>query len=154
MSPSEQIALGWEHVDFKAKRIYIRQGFVKGRITLLKTEDRHRDIEMFPHVEQALREQWDAMQGHGRFVFSNADSGPLHSDNLRNRVWNPRLKRAWDPVRQRPGLRPRNPYQTRHSYASQLLNEGADPAWVAEMMGHSNTRMIVLKYWKFIRNRA
>jgi integrase len=146
MSPSEQIALEWEHIDFKTRRIYVRQGFVKGRLTLLKNDNRYRDIEMFPHVEQALRDQWEATQGQGGWVFPNADGGPLHLDNLRNRVWNPALALA--------GLRPRNPYQTRHSYASQLLSEGADPAWVAEMMGHANTRMIVLKYWKYIRNRA
>lgn len=146
MRPSDQFALGWEHIDFKVKLIYVRQAFVKGRLALLKTEERNRDIEMFPHVEQALREQWEATQGQGQYVFSNTDGGPLHLDNLRNRVWNPTLER--------PGLRPRNPYQSRHSYPSQLLGEGADPAWVARMMGHSNTRMIVLKYRKYIRNRS
>jgi hypothetical protein len=47
---------------------------------------------MFPHVEQALREQWEATQGAGQYVFPNTDGGPLHLDNLRNRIWNPTLE--------------------------------------------------------------
>jgi integrase len=79
-------------------------------------------------------------------VFSSGDGRPLPLDNLRNRVWNPTLERA--------GLRPRTPSQTRHNYASQLLSQGADLAWVARMMGRANTRMLVLRYWKFFRNRS
>jgi integrase len=101
---------------------------------------------MFPHAEQALREQREATQGRGPWVFPNTEGGPLHLDNLRNRVWNPRLARA--------GLRPRTPYQTRHTFASQLLSRGADIDWVARLMGHADTRMVIQRYWKYIRNRA
>jgi hypothetical protein len=43
---------------------------------------------------------------------------------------------------------------TGHIDFLQLLSEGAGPAWVARMMGHSNTRMIALKYWRYIRHRS
>jgi integrase len=146
LGPSEQFALGWEHIDFEDKLILVRRGFVKGRLTMLKNDHRRREIDMFPHVEQALCEQWESTQGQGRYVFSNSEGGPLHLDNLRNRVWNPTLKRA--------GPRPRTPYNTRHTFASQLLSRGADIARVARLMGHANTKMVITRYWKWIRNRS
>jgi site-specific recombinase XerD len=56
----------------------------------------------------------------GPYVFSNSEGGPLHRDNLRNRIWNPTLERA--------GLTHQDLYQTRHSFASLMLQQGEDPA--------------------------
>jgi integrase len=117
---SELIALQWPHVDFPRKLVHIRQGFVNGRLTTLKTEEASRNIDMLPSVEEALRQQIEETKGQGRYVFSNVDGGPLHRDNIRNRVWNDAIKRA--------GLRYRNPYQTRHTCASLMLEQGEDPA--------------------------
>jgi integrase len=104
MRPSEQYALEWKQVDFHRKLLLIRQGFVKGRVTMLKTAGSRRDVDMLPHVEEALRSHRDATQGAGQYVFSNTEGGALHRDNMRNRIWNPELAQA--------GLRHRNPYQT------------------------------------------
>jgi integrase len=32
----------------------------------------------------------------------------------------------------------RNPYQTRHTYASQMLSRGENPMWVAHQLGHKD----------------
>jgi integrase len=74
------------------------------------------------------------------------EGGPLHRDNIRNRIWNPALVRA--------GLRHRNPYQTRHTFASLMLEQHEDPAWVARMLGHTSLRMLYERYGKFIRHRT
>jgi integrase len=144
LRPSEQYALQWEHVDFHRKLLLIRQGFVKDRMTPLKTTGSRRDVEMLPHVEDALRTQVETAQG--AFVFSNEVGGPLHRDNVRNRIWNPTLARA--------GLRHRTPYQTRHTFASLMLDQNEDPAWVARMLGHTTLRMLYERYGKFIHNRS
>jgi integrase len=67
------------------------------------------------------------------YVFPNADGGPLDLTNMRVRVWFPTLQCA--------GLKPRNLYQTRHTFASLMLQAGEDPAWIARMMGHTTTKM-------------
>jgi integrase len=145
LRPSEQYALQWAQVDFRRKVLHIRQGIVKGQVTLLKTAGSRRDVEMLPHVEEAFRRHCEATQGQGLYVFSNRDGGPLHRDNMRNRIWNPALVRA--------GLRHRNPYQTRHTFASLMLDQNEDPAWVARMLGHTTLRMLYERYGKFIHNR-
>ncbi|MGE3541626.1 MAG: tyrosine-type recombinase/integrase [Candidatus Tectimicrobiota bacterium] len=76
----------------------------------------------------------------------NTAGGLLHRDNMRNHVWNLALVRA--------GLRHRNPYQTRHTFASIMLEQREDPTWVTRMLGHTSLRMLYERYGKFIRHRA
>lgn len=144
LRPSEQNALQWAHIDFAGKTILVRQGVVRGRQTLLKTKGSRRDVDMLPMVEEALRSQYAARSG--QYVFSNARGGPLFQEGMRRRVWDPTLKRA--------GLRHRNAYQTRHTFATLMLSQGEEIAWVARMMGHTTTRMIVEHYYKFIPHRT
>jgi integrase len=143
---SELIALQWRHVDFQRKLVLVRQGFVNGRLTTLKTEGASRDIDKLPSVEDALRQQLEETKGQGRYVFSNVDGGPLHRDNMRNRVWNEAIKRA--------ELRYRNPSQTRHTFASLMLEQGKNPAWVARTLGHTRMNMLYTRYGKFIGRRS
>jgi integrase len=115
LRPSEQLALGWEHIDFTHKKILVRRGLVRGVETDLKTLASAREIDMLPTVEEVLRSQ-----PRDEYVFPNADGGPLDLTNMRVRVWFPTLQRA--------SLKPRNLYQTRHTFASLMLQSGEDPA--------------------------
>ena len=81
LRPSEQLALGWEHIDFTHKKILVRRGLVRGIETDLKTLASAREIDMLPTVEEVLRSQ-----PRDEYVFPNADSGPLDLTNMRVRV--------------------------------------------------------------------
>jgi integrase len=148
MSPSEQTGLTWKHVDFAHKKILIRQGIVRGRLTNLKTKARLRDLNMLPTVVDAMTDQHFMFQSTigGPYIFPNRAGKPLDLANIRHRVWYPTLEKA--------GLKPRDLYQTRHTFASLMLSAGEDPAWIARMMGHSTTRMLFERYGKFIKNRT
>ena len=147
LRPSEQMALRWQpeasgkssYPDFPQQKLLISEGWVRGRETDLKTSGSSREIDMLPTVAEALR----ALLQTGTWVFPNADGGRLNLDNLRHRIWYPTLKRA--------GLRPRDLYQCRHTFASLMLLSGEDPAWVAQMMGHTTTKMIYERYHRFIQ---
>ena len=47
-------------------------------------------------------------------------------------------------------VRYRNPYQTRHTYASMMLSAGEHPMWVARQMGHAAWTMIARVYGKWM----
>ena len=141
LRPSEQLALRWEHIDFTHKKILVRSGWVKGEQTDLKTPGSVRDVDMLPTVMDAL---W--MLPRGEYVFPNADGGPLDLTNLRVRVWHPTLEGT--------KLRERNLYQTRHTFASLMLQVGEDPAWIARMLGHTTTKMLFERYGRFIQYRT
>ena len=42
----------------------------------------------------------------------------------------------------RAGIRRRNPYHTRHTFACWLLSVGANPSFIASQMGHENAQMV------------
>ena len=42
----------------------------------------------------------------------------------------------------RAGIRRRNPYHTRHTYACWLLSAGANPSFIANQMGHENAQRV------------
>ena len=42
--------------------------------------------------------------------------------------------------------------QTRHSFATVALSCGENPLWIAKVMGHRNTEMIIKVYGKYVEN--
>ncbi|MEG0317944.1 MAG: tyrosine-type recombinase/integrase [Comamonas sp.] len=52
---------------------------------------------------------------------------------------------------ERAGIKYRNPYQIRHTYASTLLTAGANPWYVASQLGHEDVEIVFRTYDKFIR---
>ena len=44
--------------------------------------------------------------------------------------------------------------QTRHSFATCALSCGESPLWIANVMGHRDTEMIIKVYGKYIENAA
>nr|WP_309477333.1 tyrosine-type recombinase/integrase [Nitrosomonas supralitoralis] len=61
---------------------------------------------------------------------------------IRKNVWILALKKA--------GIKYRNPYQTRHTFASTLLSRGKNPLWVAQQMGHKDWGQIIKIYGRWI----
>ena len=59
-------------------------------------------------------------------------------------------KTAWSHALKKAGVRYRNPYQTRHTFASTLLMAGENPLWVAQQMGHKDWGMIRKRYGRWI----
>jgi integrase len=59
-------------------------------------------------------------------------------------------QRAFDYCCRKAGVRRRNQYQTRHSYASNMLMTGENPLFVAHQMGHKNVKMLFEVYAKYI----
>ncbi|MFV7529310.1 tyrosine-type recombinase/integrase [Enterobacter mori] len=60
----------------------------------------------------------------------------------------------WDITVRRPGIRRRRPYQLRHTYACRMLSTGANPAFIANQMGHENTEMVFHVYSAWINALA
>lgn len=79
----------------------------------------------------------------GGLVFLN----PLHDEQW---TGDRPVRLRWRLILKLAGVRYRNPYQTRHTFASNLLMLGANPLYVATQMGHEDTTMITKHYGKWI----
>ena len=82
--------------------------------------------------------------GKSEYVFLNQYGKPLDPDSTNYHVWKPALKKA--------GLEHRSLYQTRHTFATLMLDAGEHPGWVQKMMGHETLQMIYEKYYSYIKN--
>ncbi len=147
LRPSEQIGLRWTAIDWSTTlpHIIVRCGVTRrGGVSRPKTDSSYREIPMLPLVERALQAQRPDSQLRSEWVFPSERAGHLDITNLRERIWRPTLRRA--------GLRERTLYQTRHTFATITLASGEDIGWVARVLGHSSTEMVIRHYHKFIPN--
>lgn len=141
---SELIALSWSHIDFVNEQVRVRQAVVRRQVKdRTKTDAGMRDVMLLPQALAALQAQKAHTFIAGERVFHDARySRPWGTDSD--------IKKRWMRILKRAGVRYRNPYQTRHTYASMLLSRGENPLWVAKQMGHVDTEMITRNYGKWI----
>lgn len=60
-------------------------------------------------------------------------------------------KKAWVPSLRRAGIRYRNPYQTRHTFATRYISQGANLFWLAAQMGHKGPEMLFRHYGSYLK---
>ena len=113
-----------------------------------KTEAGVRDVKLLPPALEALKAQKAHTFLKNVEVFQNPRTGDRWTGDqtIRDTLWTPALKRA--------GVRYRNPYQTRHSYASMMLMAGEHCMWVARQMGHTDWTFTARTYSRWIPDDA
>ena len=145
MRTAEINGLQWHQIDFDRKEIHISQTLVEGVLDSTKTVGSNRHIAMSPPVEEALKLQFAQTGSLPRqFVFCNSAGGAINYRNLSRRIWYPALEVS--------GLRKRRPYQTRHTAATLWLAAGESVEWIAHQLGHSNAKMLLTVYSRFVPN--
>lgn len=140
----EMAALKWKSVDLRRGNIKVRETLVMGETGPPKTKKSVREIRMLPPVVEAIRDQMKMTMGKSEHVFLNQYGKPVEPMATNFHVWKPALKKA--------GLEPRSLYQTRHTFATLMLDAGEHPGWVQKMMGHETMQMIYEKYYSYIKN--
>jgi integrase len=140
----EMCVLKWRNVDFAHGVIRVRETRVNGEELPPKTPSSVRDINMLPPVVEALREQRKSTMGKSEYVFLNQHGQPLLVKWVHSYIWRPALDAA--------GLTRRRLYETRHTFATLMLDAGELPGWVQRMMGHETLQMIHERYYSYIKN--
>lgn len=144
--PSEQYGLEWS--DWRDCELDIARAVVERRVKSPKTVSSVRTIQLAPLAVAALK----AQRHSGGTAF-------------RSRIfWNPEKEielvdyevsqAVFDFVCKRARIRRRNQYQTRHTYASNMLMAGENPLFVARQLGHKDLHMLLRVYAKWIKDTA
>lgn len=141
---SELIALRWQDVDLKHNRIFVRAAYVRGQLKDTKTKSGKREVTLQPQAREALLNQHAFTEKQNETVFHDPYTNqPWTNDQpIRKKIWIPTLKKA--------NIKYRNPYQTRHTFASMMLSRGKHYMWVASQMGHKDWGMIIKVYGRWI----
>jgi integrase len=141
---SEQYALPWANISWKDHQAKIDAAIVEGRKKETKTTSSERMIGLLPMAYKALQDQKIINRPEwSEYVFVN----PVTKRHYRhNDETGERLKTLC----KKAGVRYRNQYQTRHSYASNLLSGGENIYYVANQLGHKNIEMVMRVYGHYI----
>jgi integrase len=109
-----------------------------------KTEAGRREVKLLAPAREALKAQKAYTYLKGAEVFQSPLTGERWTGDRRIRegMWTSGLKRA--------KVRYRNPYQTRHTYASMMLTAGESVMWVASQMGHTDWSLTAKRYARWI----
>ncbi|GAA4650837.1 site-specific integrase [Kistimonas scapharcae] len=144
---SELIGLKWEKVDFDNREVLIDQAMVYGHMDELKTASKGinaRKVFLLDEALKALEAQKAYTYQEGNFVFHNPRTNIHWHNDTQLR------KRAWLPAIGKSGLRYRNPYQTRHTYAHMMIRDNDNLWWIANQMGHTGIEMLNRHYGGWI----
>ena len=112
-----------------------------------KTLSSTREVFLLPPALDALNAQKAHTFLTGKRIFH---------DSLTNEpwIWPWQIRERWISVLRQAKVRYRNPYQTRHTYASTLLSNGENMMWVSKQLGHVNTEMVMRTYGRWIPDHS
>ncbi|MEO8466286.1 MAG: DUF3596 domain-containing protein [Gammaproteobacteria bacterium] len=144
---SEQYGMEWPDWD-GASALRIERAVVERQVKTPKTASSVRTLQLTPMVTDALKHQ----RSHGGTAFgARIFWHPEHEEVL---VDYEKSQAVFDFVCKKAGLRRRNQYQTRHTYASNMLMQAENPLFVARQMGHKDIYMLLRIYAKWIKDAA
>ncbi|MFY7164985.1 Arm DNA-binding domain-containing protein [Enterobacter cloacae complex sp. SHL012] len=166
MRPGEVCALAWDDIDLKKGEIHVSRSLTnKGLFVPPKTDAGIRTITLLKPALDALKEQYEITGNSPRqqIIFHHRELGKTETQNLRfvfsperctsgkNRYFSKNsISYGWKRGTKLSGIRERNPYQSRHTYACWTLMAGANPSFIASQMGHEDARMVYEVYSKWI----
>jgi len=141
---SELLALSWDNINWHKKTATINKAFVYGELKTTKTPTGNRKLLLLPPAFEALKlQKKHTFSQKGRVFYNPKTNEPwLNGDQIYNTAWSPTIKSA--------KVKYRNPYQTRHTFASMMLSSGENILWVAQQMGHVNIDTLIKHYSRWI----
>ncbi|EMC9359433.1 DUF3596 domain-containing protein [Proteus mirabilis] len=142
---SELCALKWSDIDFIERTAHVQSASVVGVIKETKTKAGTRKVELNDEAMKSLKEQ-------KQFTFMK--DGVIFEDPKTNQAWasaDAIRKKAWVPTLKKAGIRYRNPYQTRHTFATRNISQGVNLFWLAGQMGHKGPEMLFRHYGSYLK---
>ena len=143
MRTGEALGLKWENINFDNFSIKIDSQMTGGFEDTPKTKSSNRFIDMLPQCEYYLKQQFQ-ISNKEKYVFLNDSNKPFSSSSV--------LQQIWSKILIKSNVANRSIYQTRHSFASNMLSNGENPLWVSQMLGHKSLNITLEKYSKFIKS--
>lgn len=141
-SPSEITGLLWDSVDLKAGYVRVERKMALAKIVDQTKTATIRDVMLPAEALAALKSMKPHTYLKNDHVFVHPETGePLRYQKPINRVWRKVMKKS--------EIRYREPYNCRHTCATQWIMAGANPVFVAKQLGHS-VQMTLTVYSRWI----
>jgi len=142
LRPCEIIGLQWSRYNELKNSIYIKETVVLNKFKeTTKTPAGERTHSLNKAAKKAIDIQKEITYNDHQFIFID-----LNNNNT-NHWWSVKtLEKAWKKILSHAGVPYRRAYNTRHSYATQLLKAGKSILEVSELLGHGDMRITMDSY--------
>jgi integrase len=138
MRTGELLALKWSDVDFNSHTIKVQRTITKARVKESTKTAESRTIDIIPALDKYLKRQKQFTFLKSEWVTTTSFNKPFMKTENMKVYYNPCLKAL--------GLRFRNLYQMRHSFACMMIDAGEELNWIKNMLGHKTLEMIFKRY--------
>ncbi|MCB5206093.1 site-specific integrase [Methylovorus mays] len=148
---SEMISLRWQDIDWLRHEISINKVTVDGfdgpvEKKETKTKSSKRMLPLLPGALDAINAMKPISYMAQDHIFTHPVTRRSWRDDAHVR------ESSWRRIIRNAGVRYRNPYQTRHTFATTLLMGGESEMLVAELLGHTTTEMVRRNYARWIKS--
>lgn len=146
----EVIGLQWSDVDFHGGFIEVRRGIVRREVTTTKNH-KIRRVHLSPQLQAELQRMKEIRQLEA--MDEGQEMAPWVFLSPGKRRWDDRnLRRAWYRVLRAAGIRKVRFHDLRHTFASLLIEQGAHPKYIQDLMGHSGIQVTMDVYGHLFPN--
>ena len=143
MRTGEILALEWKDIMLDDSLVSITKTQTCGLNKRPKTKNSIREIDIISQAEIFFKNQ-EKISGLGQNLFNASKrTGKLYGSCS--------LKYRWKELLKKCNLKYRNIYQTRHSFASNMLSNKEDIFWVSKMLGHKNPNITLERYSRYVK---
>jgi integrase len=142
----ELLALLWEDIDFEHGFVKVHKGLDRhGHRVHPKTSSAIRDVVLMPALAELLATHRSAstFRDERDFVFPSVRGTPLSHRNVSQRGFDAAAAKAG---LNRDGQRKANFHDLRHVFASLLIGQGANIAFVSRQLGHATPQVTLRTY--------
>ncbi|QPM44648.1 tyrosine-type recombinase/integrase [Campylobacter hepaticus] len=142
----EILALKWSDLDLKNAKLCIERNLRRGKITLTKTENSDRVIDLMEPVINAFEFLKLNYKKHDEFIFVNSKNEIFYDGSF--------FAKKFKKIVRKAGITGnRLFYWTRHSFASIMIEAKMNINWIAKMMGHSSAAITLEKYSRYVESK-
>lgn len=134
MRPGELAGLDVRSVDFDRRLAYVSQVVTRAGLRAYGKSSHATRWVPFPDEVANLLWPLCADRAPDAPVFTSPTGERVNEANFRNRIWRPALALA--------GIEPLRVYVMRHTAASWLIQAGVPDSDIAQILGHSSTRIV------------
>jgi len=142
----ELVGLRWPRVNLDANTLTVSETTTE-RVDKprAKTAAGLRTIPLLPAAVEALQ----ALRPYTQLAGDRVTVNPR--GQRKDKAWDTnKLEGIWKRAHRGTDIQPRTPYELRHTFASQLLSQGENPAYIAKLLGHKSTEMVTRVYGKWV----
>lgn len=170
LRPGELCGLAVEDVDLQRGSINVARSVTSRNTFKVPKTGNSRTVFLLPPAAEAAKTLIELAKGNARVSVPVAINRHQHREDTFTPLLSPKLQArkaktndwfvptAWNTkfnnIQRRSGIRPRRPYQTRHTYACWCIAAHGNLAFIANQMGHKDFTMLTKVYGKWMEDAS